>query len=228
MHRGHGVTPRYTGHPYGHWDAHAHHPHPHPHHGHGGFCHSCCHPASQCCCHTRECRKESKELLVESTLSANDLKENPQLAADFRVMDAVAKVVATTAAESGVEAKTSADEAKSAEAFSEINLSSVRVEAIAIGSRATNRFGLGRAFIGGGCCVHLSIEYVPVAATAVSLVGVLVTDSEGTALVWGKRVEQGSGYQICEGILTTKPGANLAVVVVNMTARIRWCEVFSC
>lgn len=224
MHRGHGVAPRYTGHPYGHWDPHAHHPH--PHHGHGGFCHSCCHPVSQCCCHMRECRKEAKELLVESTLTANDLKENARLAADFRVMDSVAKVVAASASGAGGEAKTNADEAKSAEAFSMFNLNSIR--AAAIDPQLPIKFGLDRAFIGGGCCVHLSIEYVPIATTAVSLVGVFVTDSEGTALVWGKLAEQGSGYRICEGILTTKPGAHLVAVVLNMTARIRWCEVFSC
>ncbi len=227
MHRGHCATPRYTGQSHGHWGDHGHHPH--HHHGQGGFCQSCCHPVSQCCCHVRDCRKEAKELLVEPTLTANDLKQNARFATEFSNMAAVTKLAAVSAASTGVEGKSGAEEAKSAEAFSELSFNSVRdVEAIAVNARLGNRFGLDKAFIGGGCCVHLSIEYAPSVATAASLVGVLVTDSEGTTLLWAKRVEPGTGYQICEGILATKPGANLAVVVVNMTARVRWCEVFSC
>lgn len=89
-------------------------------------------------------------------------------------------------------------------------------------------FGLGSAFIGGSCCVHLSIEYVPSTPTVTSLVAVIVDDSEGTIMAWGKQEKAGAGYQIKEGIITTKPGAELGVLVVNMTARVRWCEIFSC
>lgn len=88
--------------------------------------------------------------------------------------------------------------------------------------------GAGSAFIGGGCCVHLSIEYAPSTPTANSVVLVLVDDSEGTILAWAKSEKPGAGYQIKECIVTTKPGADLNVLVVNMTARVRWCEIFSC
>ena len=57
---------------------------------------------------------------------------------------------------------------------------------------------------------------------------VLVDDSEGTILAWAKSEKAGAGYQIKECIITTKPGADLNVLVVNMTARVRWCEIFSC
>ncbi len=88
--------------------------------------------------------------------------------------------------------------------------------------------GMGTAFIGGGCCVHLSIEYTPSSATATSGVAVLVQGSDETLLAWFKVEQPGVGYQIKECIVTTKPGADLTVVVVDMTARVRWCEVFSC
>lgn len=88
--------------------------------------------------------------------------------------------------------------------------------------------GRGRAFIGGGCCVHLSIEYAPSTPTANSWVTVHVIDSEGTRLMWAKVEKPGAGYQIKECIVTTKPGADLVVKVMNMTARVRWCEIFSC
>ena len=56
----------------------------------------------------------------------------------------------------------------------------------------------------------------------------MVQDSEGTLMAWGRPEKPGAGYQIKECIVTTKPGATVAVLVVNMTARVRWCEVFSC
>ena len=88
--------------------------------------------------------------------------------------------------------------------------------------------GTGTAFIGGGCCVHVSIEYAPSTPTAASLVLVIAVDSEGTILGWARLEKPGAGYQIKECIVTTKPGANLSVLVMNMTARVRWCEIFSC
>ena len=54
------------------------------------------------------------------------------------------------------------------------------------------KFGLATAFIGGGCCVHLSIEYAPSGA-ADGLVGVLVQDSQDTTLAWVKKVHAGLG-----------------------------------
>ena len=40
---------------------------PAPHHGHhqGGFCPSCCHPVSSCCCNAPGCYRVPKELLAE-------------------------------------------------------------------------------------------------------------------------------------------------------------------
>lgn len=94
--------------------------------------------------------------------------------------------------------------------------------------QAAPKAGIGRAFIGGACCVHLSVEYTPQTPTAASKVLVLADDSEGTVLAWGKSEQPGAGYRIKECIITTKPGADLLVLVVNMTARVRWCEIFSC
>ncbi len=136
----------------------AHHPHYH------GFCHSCCHPISKCCCGVRGCRKESKELLVRPS-----------------VTDTVA-----------------------------------------------NRNDSDTAIIGGGCCVHLSVEYMHSQETATATaVAVKVNDSEGTTLAWAKK-GFAPGYYIKEGIITTNPGATLIVTVSNAIARVRWCEVFSC
>jgi hypothetical protein len=83
----------------------------------------------------------------------------------------------------------------------------------------------GTTFLGGGCCVHLSIEYTSVSPSAA--VGVIVMDAEGSSLVWAKESIQ-PGYYIKEGILSTNPGAMLAVMVESAVARVRWCEVFSC
>jgi len=90
------------------------------------------------------------------------------------------------------------------------------------------KLGLGSAFIGGGCCVHLSIEYTPSSPTVTSAVVVLATGADDTLLAWGKVEQPGAGYQVKECVVTTKPGADLAVVVLDLTARVRWCEVFSC
>jgi hypothetical protein len=90
--------------------------------------------------------------------------------------------------------------------------------------------GQGSAFIGGGCCVHLSVEYMPenALATDAGAVIVAVTDSENTSMIWGKVVEAKSDYQVKENIIATNPGAKLAVYTINVLARVRWCEVFSC
>jgi hypothetical protein len=94
--------------------------------------------------------------------------------------------------------------------------------------------GTGQAIIGGGCCVQLSVEYMP--AQAVITVDsptdqkcaatVVVVDSEGCSLTWHKVFQE--GYHVKESIITTYPGARLAVAVNNAIARVRWCEIFSC
>jgi len=88
--------------------------------------------------------------------------------------------------------------------------------------------GVGTSFIGGGCCVTLAVEYAPTVNTTIFAVVVMVRDSEGTALVWGRSEPAGTGYRVHECIITTKPGATLLVAALNCTARARWCEVFSC
>jgi hypothetical protein len=84
------------------------------------------------------------------------------------------------------------------------------------------------AFIGGGCCVHLSVEYAPNTPTAVSKVAVIVQDVDGTHMAWEKTEQPGAGYQVKEGVISTRPGSKVTLAVSNMTARIRWCEIFSC
>jgi hypothetical protein len=164
----------------------------HPHHGHG-FCHSCCHPHSQCQCHRRECRKESKELLVNS----DDAATKPVVVAESPASGA---------------------------------LNRLRSEYVSIGHEigTIDRVGRSEGFIGGGCCVHLSVEYIANDPTQPSRVIVAVLDSENTTLRWGREEPAGTPYRIKEGIITTKPGAHLMVSVVNATARVRWCEIFSC
>jgi hypothetical protein len=88
--------------------------------------------------------------------------------------------------------------------------------------------GSGTAFIGGGCCVTLAVEYAPSVATTAIGVAVIVKDSEGTSLTWERTEPVGTSYRVHECIITTKPGATLTVDVLNGTARVRWCEVFSC
>jgi hypothetical protein len=84
------------------------------------------------------------------------------------------------------------------------------------------------AFIGGGCCVHIALEYAPITATAQSAVAVLVRDTEGTVMLWEKINPPGTHYQVKECVVTTKPGATILLFAINATVRARWCEVFSC
>jgi hypothetical protein len=95
-------------------------------------------------------------------------------------------------------------------------------------SDAASNIGGATAFIGGGCCVTLAVEYAASVATAAFAVVVMVKDSEGTVLAWGREEAAGTSYRVHECIITTKPGATLLVEVSNCTARVRWCEVFSC
>lgn len=173
----------------------------HPHalyHVPPGHCRSCGHPSAQCCCGCRTCRKEAKELLVQSNAATGDFTTAATLDAShlFSMVGAV--------------------EANAAKA--DFAAAAARQPGVATGT----------AFVGGGCCVHLSVEYTPVPPAAVSLIGILVLDSEGTLLVWARTEKAGTHYQIKEDIITTKPGAKITVVAVNMIARVRWCEIFSC
>lgn len=207
MHRGH-AGPMYTGfapaRPMGLVD--------HHHRGHGGsgFCSGCGHPNASCCCSCRECRRESRDLLVQATSTRAKLADDPALADAVRRMSVLS-----------VYSSLSSKASEQDEATPEANVSAVGIVA------RNAAMGLGSAFIGGGCCVHLSVEYTPT-STANGLVAILVQDSNDTTLAWIKQVIAGRGYQIKEGVVTTKPGAQLTVLVVGATARVRWCEVFSC
>jgi hypothetical protein len=99
---------------------------------------------------------------------------------------------------------------------------------LATAAATTDAAGAVTAFIGGGCCVHISVEYAPITPTVQSIVAVLVTDSEGTGLLWEKTDPPGTHYQVKENVVTTKPGATIRLIAVNATLRARWCEVFSC
>jgi hypothetical protein len=182
----------------------------HHHHGGGmrGFCSACCHPRSQCCC-GRQCRKEPKELLV---LSAEELRNTkyPAIVARAMALKPLSEI--------------SAEDERGREAGLSASYSSVTPLA-GVGNL---KGGAGKAFIGGGCCVHLSVEYAPSTPTASPFVRIIVDDSEGTILAWGKQDPPGMGYQVKEGIITTKPGADLTVLATNATVRVRWCEIFSC
>jgi hypothetical protein len=187
----------------------------HQHGGGGhGFCAGCSHPRTTCCCGCRECRKESKDLLVEPTLTRNQLRDTPNLTGAVARMS-VLRAFAETMQGSEQGGPQSA------------NLEAAPSNWLTADALKTGAIGLGTAFIGGGCCVHLSIEYTP-SGSADGVVGVLVQDSHDTQLAWVKKAVAGLGYQIKEGIVTTKPGAHLTALAVGATARVRWCEVFSC
>jgi hypothetical protein len=95
-------------------------------------------------------------------------------------------------------------------------------------AEAPNGIKPATAFVGGGCCVHISLEYAPITATAQSVVAIMVRDTEGTVMLWEKIDPPGTHYQIKENVVTTKPGATILLFAVNATVRARWCEVFSC
>ena len=88
--------------------------------------------------------------------------------------------------------------------------------------------GFDIAFVGGGCCVHISVEFAPLTPTSASSVLIGVRDADGTILAWQKTLQPGAGYTVKESVITTNPGALVLVLVNNMIARVRWCEVFSC
>jgi hypothetical protein len=229
----------------GHALGHAHgmgHARPHYH----SFCSSCCHPVEACCCGCRECRKVPKELLVDpgmvqktapvkklQTLEAEGAEQAP------KTMTALVTLLSDLlgAGEESAPTGAAAEGTAERQAATPFNLESKEITEVStklpINTAALKRMVEGSAVIGGGCCVHLSVEYMPSnqlgvlsSAKPVALVGVGVLDSQGTFLAWGKLGVE--GYAIKEDIITTNPGARLLVVALNAVARVRWCEVFSC
>lgn len=174
-----------------------------------GFCPVCYHPLPLCVCGFRECRKEAKELLVTPQERTKDVGAMALLS-----LFAMAR------------APLSAEETAEEEEAGAAGVAAARLAAVAKRFEAAEQqLGQDDAYIGGGCCVHLSIEYT--STSQESAVLVLVTDSESTILGWAKAGMK-PGYYIKECIISTNPGAKLQVVVANVTARVRWCEVFSC
>lgn len=211
-------------------------PHPAPHGAHPaahGFCSSCCHPTAQCCCR-RSCRKIEKELLVQPKAAAaadglaqpavdhglNVKSANAPQSATARVlalMDLISPMELTatlTGEKDEVENKAGAQGV-------------VMLRSAVVANKAV--VGMDHTVIGGGCCVHLSIEYMPVTPVVpvTALAGVLVMDSKATVLSWIKLFSDG-GYHVKEGIIATNPGAHLWVLSINAITRVRWCEIISC
>jgi hypothetical protein len=188
-----------------------------------GFCPSCFHPEELCCCGRRECRKEAKELLVIAETAVGGKKPISTLHSEqLRMMEVFSQPL--TADQSDLKAGAESTRATTETTFAAGSILS-RVQTVGA------MIGSGKTFIGGGCCVHLSVEYMPSAAgadAANAVLLVLVSDSEQTMLLWGKLVKPGTSYQVKESIISTKPGAMVQVVALNVTARLRWCEVFSC
>lgn len=173
--------------------------------GQHGPCPGCGQPRHKCCCAWRECRKEAKELVVGVEDSASKARQigtsdqiDPNLAKQMKEKSVLMNFKSWAGAESLVEEGTTQPDDKA------------------------------MAFIGGGCCVHLSVEYTPRVLTRAVVVAVAARDGDGTFLIWMKRDPAGAGYQVKEGIMMTKPGAAVSIEVTNAVARLRWCEIFSC
>ena len=205
---------------------HAHHGGPvHPGRRHG-FCHGCCHPVAECQCTRRDCRKEAKELLAEPGTGTGT---GTGLQIGQEQLELLKSVRSATPKDMQLDPGVFQDDAGLTTAlFSTASAGQLE-------KMEPARMGRATAFIGGGCCVHLSIEYTPMAAstgkdpaTSPAVVAATVVGSDGTTLIWGKRISAGEGYQIKEDILVTKPGARVTLAVVDATARLRWCEIFSC
>jgi hypothetical protein len=169
-----------------------------------GTCKSCGQPSGQCGCGCRECRKESKEIVVRANASTGATAGSSKFDAVF------------------------ATAMKQPHGFATINTGPDVSGLTAAGAAASLDKSIDTAFIGGGCCVHIAVEYAPIVPTALSRVMIIVGDSEGTLLAWMKTEQPGTHYQVKENVITTKPGATIIVAVDNATARVRWCETFSC
>ncbi len=182
-------------------------PHYHGSHHHG-FCHHCCHPVAACCCGQPHCRKDAKELVAAPGQAQPGRTINVlRTAADQPTLVTRMMHFSTATADKGAKAAATNEP----------------------GTIDKANVGTAVAFIGGGCCVHLSVEYMLVDALARSqgAVEVIVIDSHQTMMLWGKAILPQTHYEIHEDIITTYAGAELGLVVTNAVARVRWCEVFS-
>lgn len=169
--------------------------------GAAGHCRRCGEPSGSCRCGCRECRREAKELLVTPGTAGQD----------------GTKIGGTEAGKLDPVAMAMIERAKPAAGAATADV-----------LQRDNAIGTATGFIGGGCCASLSVEYAPTSAIVSFTVLVEVTDSEGTAMLWLRQEAAGTPYRVKECIITTKPGAKLTVLALNCTARVRWCEIFSC
>lgn len=210
-----------------------------------GHCGHCGQPMSMCRCAVRECRRESRELLVGPSTSSSADQSKLEILKGVRDASELADESALAAGllaamENGGAAgslETPAPGNENDDAAAKRTLERAAAASLAqlnpVAAQA-QRVGAGNAFIGGSCCVHLSIEIAPIGpiadpATEKTAVVVTVRGSDGTLIAWGKTMGPGDGYQIKEDILVTKPGAVASLQVSGqLYARLRWCEVFSC
>lgn len=208
------------------------HPAPHmPHHHHhqhaNGFCTSCCHPAAKCACH-RSCRKIEKELLVQPKAAAKETDASDTETGagvhgaatkldDYKIMAMMDLTIPVGTRETDKKRTDSAPLVSNVQRLQKM----VTRKQVASGVQST--------VIGGGCCVHLSIEYMPLnpLVDLPAFSGAMVMDSESTIMLWGKYFS-GDGYHIKECVISTNPGAHLWVLSINSVTRVRWCEIVSC
>lgn len=209
---------------------------PHAQHYHG-FCPSCSHPIAQCVCH-RECKKIDKELLVVPGIVGGPKEEvDPTTGAgivggaNFAGMSKEAtnkRIFALMDLISPVETATGDEKAARSDTNVSMKLINQLREGIVIGQTP---YGMQTTVIGGGCCVHLSMEYMPVLpaplSVSLSMSAAMVMDSQGTIMGWGKFFTDG-GHHVKECVISTNPGAWLMVLSVNSVTRVRWCEIISC
>lgn len=217
------MQPAGTMHPYP--APHMPHHHHHQQHHANGFCTSCCHPIAKCVCH-RDCRKIEKELLAQpkTVTKPSGATSGTTGAYGLTTEAAYYKISAMMDLASPIE--TQETDEKSAESGPLMsNVKRLRQ----LVTRKQALVGMESTVIGGGCCAHLSIEYMPVTPLTdmPAFSGVMVIDSESTVMLWGKYFI-GDGYHIKECVISTNPGAHLWVVSINSVTRARWCEIISC
>lgn len=196
-----------------------------PHHAHG-FCRTCCHPVAQCACH-RQCRKIEKELLVQpqaATKPVGTINATTGAGANLTEEAAHLRINAMmdlTNPEEAAESDEKADETRMLAG----NIQRLRLAV----SRKRVAVGLNAAVIGGGCCVHISLEYMPLTPLVdmPAFSCAMVIDSQSTVMLWGKYFV-GDGYHVKECVISTNPGAYLWVSSINSVTRARWCEIISC
>lgn len=207
---------------------------PHPQ-GHYAFCPSCGYPPPLCICDVPGCRKEARELLVRP---GDGMTQEYQQALRGRVavagwgwLEVIRKWAELAQGEPiGDEGAEAVIGTPSPSSFTSPNVegmarASLKEIAPIFQRQLRGIVGIGDTYVGGGCCVHLSIEYT--ATLSASAVAVAVIDPKNTVMTWAK-ANLKTGYTIKEGIIHTSPGSLLVVAVGAAVARVRWCEVFGC